>query len=416
MPLSVDQFTRLKALLEAIVPHNAFYSAKLAPLGSFNSLDDFCRRAPFTFKHELIADQLAHPPFGSNLTYPHARYTRFSQTSGTAGRPMRWLDTPESWAWMLGNWNRVFASSGAAAGDRVFFAFSFGPFLGFWTAFEAAAQMGLLAIPGGGMHSAARLRVLIDSQAAILCCTPTYAIHLAEVAAAERIDLAGSRVRTVIVAGEPGGSIPGTRRRIEELWSGARVVDHHGMTEIGPVSYSCPVRPDVLHVIESSYIAEIVDPATGAPVPPGTAGELVLTNLGRLGSPLLRYRTGDIVEAAAGGTCACGSTEMALIGGILGRTDDMVVVRGVNVHPSAIENILRACGGVAEYRVEISRRSALAELSLQIEPEPGLAGDGLGRRIETALRDSLALRIPVTIVPAGTLPRFEMKARRWVRT
>lgn len=414
--MTADQLNKLNALLDAIVPANAFYTEKLAGARNIGGLDDFSRRVPFTLKQELVADQVAHPPFGSNLTYPVERYTRFSQTSGTAGRPMRWLDTPESWMWMLSNWRRVFEAADTGPGDRVFFAFSFGPFLGFWTAFEAATGLGILAIPGGGMHSAARLRVLIDTQATVLCCTPTYAIHLAEVAANEKIDLAAAGIRTVIVAGEPGGSIPATRRRIENLWGGARVVDHHGMTEIGPVSYACPARPDVLHIIEASYIAEIVDPRTGQRAAPGAAGELVLTNLGRTGSPLLRYRTGDIVEPAAEPVCPCGSREMALKGGILGRTDDMVVVRGVNVHPSAIENILRTCGGVAEYRVEISQPAALTELSIQIEPEPGDGASGLVRRIETALRDSLALRIPVTEVPAGSLPRFEMKARRWVRT
>jgi phenylacetate-CoA ligase len=126
--------------------------------------------------------------------------------------------------------------------------------------------MGCLAIPGGGMRSAARLRTIIETSATVLCCTPTYAIRLAEVAAEENIDLGASSVRTLIVAGEPGGSVPATRTHIAKLWRGARVVDHHGMTEIGPVSYGCPQRPGVLHVIEDSYIAEVIDPLTGQAV------------------------------------------------------------------------------------------------------------------------------------------------------
>ncbi len=210
---------------------------------------------PFTTKQELIDDQLAHPPFGTNLTYSLDRYTHFSQTSGTTtGTPMRWLDTPESWDWMTGNWVRVYQSAGVGAGDRIFFAFSFGPFLGFWVGFEAAARIGCLAIPGGGMRSAARLRAIAETSATVLCCTPTYAIRLAEVAAEENIDMAAVKVRTLIVAGEPGGSVAATHAYISKLWRGARVVDHHGMTEIGPVSYGCPRRPGVLHVIEDSYI------------------------------------------------------------------------------------------------------------------------------------------------------------------
>jgi phenylacetate-CoA ligase len=265
------------------------------------------------------------------------------------------------------------------------------------------------------MRSSGRLRTIIDCGATVLCCTPTYAMHLAEVAAEEKIDLAAAKVKTIIVAGEAGGSIQGTRTHLEKLWRGARVVDHHGMTEIGPVSYGCPERPGVLHVMESGYIAEVIDPENGKAVPPGGRGELVLTNLGRIGSPLLRYRTGDLVERAPGCPCACGSYELALEGGILGRTDDLVVVRGVNVYPSAVEDVLRAFG-VAEYRVEIRTVRSLPELRIQVEgPGAGADGKALAHKLEGALNSAFSLRIPVDCVRAGELPRFEMKARRWVR-
>ena len=402
----------LANLLASILPANPFYAAKLRGIGP----DADLATLPFTLKHDLIEDQQAHPPYGSNLTYPLDRYTRFCQTSATTtGTPMRWLDTPESWDWMIGNWLRVYQAAGVRAGDRIFFAFSFGPFLGFWVGFEAAARVGCLAIPGGGMRSAARLRTIIETSATVLCCTPTYAIRLAEVAAEENIDLAAAGVRTLIVAGEPGGSVPATRSRISKLWRGARVVDHHGMTEIGPVSYGCPRRPGVLHVIEDSYIAEVIDPLTGQAVPRGVTGELVLTNLGRLGSPLIRYRTSDIVQAAPEGRCACGTHDLALEGGILGRTDDMLVVRGVNVYPSAVENILRGFDAVGEYRVEIQNHRTLPELSIQVEAASAHLHDStLTHRLEAALTNAFALRIPVSQVPQGSLPRFEMKARRWV--
>jgi phenylacetate-CoA ligase len=267
------------------------------------------------------------------------------------------------------------------------------------------------------MNSTARLHVLRDNRANILCCTPTYAIRLAEVAAAERIDLTGLAVRTVIVAGEPGGSVAGTRALLERLWPGARIFDHHGMTETGPVSYECPCRPGVLHVMESEFVAEIVDPDSGEPLAPGSAGELVLTNLGRTASPVIRYRTGDMVQSGAlDRPCECGSVELALEGGILARRDDMVIIRGVNVYPSAIEDVLRGCGGVAEYRVEIATVRSMVELRLQVEPESGVRHEDLAHRLDSALRDAFGLRIPAEIVPSGTLPRFEMKAKRWIRT
>jgi len=416
--IEADHLAKLQALVSALVPGNAFSSARLRAAGiesGVANLQQFFERVPFTRKQELIEDQRAHPPYGSNLTFPLDRYTRFCQTSATTGKPLRWLDTPESWDWMLGNWDLVFHAAGVTSRDGIFFAFSFGPFLGFWLAFEAATRMRCLAIPGGGMRSSARLRTIIDTGATVLCCTPTYAIRLGEVAAEENIDLAAAKVRTILVAGEPGGSIAGTRAHIAKLWQGARVVDHHGMTEVGPVSYGCPARPGVLHVLESAYIAEVIDSESGRGVGAGSTGELVLTNLGRVGSPLLRFRTGDLVQRAAASACACGSYELALEGGILGRTDDMVVVRGVNVYPSAVEDILRSCG-VAEYRVEVRAHRTLPELNILVElPLPNEDARGLAHRLEAALSSALALRIPVSCVPGGTLPRFEMKAQRWVR-
>jgi phenylacetate-CoA ligase len=397
---------QLRQLRQALLPANKFYAPRLAH--DFQSLEEFAQHVPFTTKQELVADQLAHPPFGTWHTEPIANYTRFCQTSSTTGNPLRWLDTPASWNWMCNCWQRVYESAGVKPGTRIFFAFSFGPFLGFWTAFDAATRMGCLAIPGGGMSSTARLRTLIDSEAEVLCCTPTYAVRLAEAAPHETPNL-----KTIIVAGEPGGSVPGTRALLERLWPGTRIVDHHGMTETGPVSYECPQRKGVLHVLEEFFHAEIVDPHTGAPLPAGARGELVLTNLGRTAAPVIRYRTGDIVQPDPT-PCPCGSHELALVGGILARRDDMVVIRGVNVYPSAIEDVIRACGGVAEYRAEITTVRAMTEISLKIEPAPA-APEDLTHRLESGLRDALGLRIPTEIVEPGTLPRFEMKARRWVR-
>ncbi len=417
--LEAHQLARLQALLQTLVPANPFYTHKLQAAGAgtgIGNLSDFRQRVPFTHKAELLADQRSNPPYGTNLTYLLDRYTRLWQTSATSGNPMRWLDTPESHSWMLDNWAAVYEAAGVTAKDRVFFAFSFGLFLGFWTAFESAARIGCLCLPGGGMRSAARLQTIIDNQATVLCCTPTYAIRLAEVAAEEGMDLSRSQIRTIIVAGEPGGGIPATRTHIEDLWKGARLFDHHGMTETGPVSYQCPRRPGVLHVIESAFIPEVVDLETGLAAAPGAVGELVLTNLGRLGSPLLRYRTGDLVRAGDESPCVCASPYLALEGGILGRSDDMVIVRGVNVYPTAVEEVVRSCGGIAEYRVEVRSGLALSELSLQIEPAPGHDDtSALASRLESSLHKAFSLRIPVSTVSPGSLPRFELKAKRWIR-
>lgn len=418
--IEAEQLAQLKQLLGALIPDNAFYTAKLREAGvdsNIGALAAFCVGAPFTLKDELAEDQQAHPPYGSNLTFPIERYTRYSQTSATTGMPIRWLDTTESWSWMLDNWIQVFRAAGVSEEDRLFFAFSFGPFLGFWTAFEAAVRLGCLCIPGGAMSSAGRLRTILDNDVTALCCTPTYALRLAEVAEQEGIDLSASNVKALIVAGEPGGSVPATRARIESVWSGARVVDHHGMTEVGPVSYECPQRPGVLHIIETAYLAEIVNPETGEAAVPGDTGELVLTTLGRIGSPLLRYRTGDYVKACTSAPCECGRWELALEGGILARTDDMILVRGVNIYPAALEGVLRSFDEVAEYRVDVRTEHEMSALSLQVEPAPECTDlAALKSCLEKALKDAFNLRIPLALVLPGTLPRYEMKSKRWVKS
>lgn len=418
--LARRQLARLRELVAALLESNAFYQPRLQRGGLDappSSVEEFIAKCPFTEKPECVADQQAHPPYGTNLTFPLERYTRFHQTSGSTGKPMRWLDTNESWAWMLDNWAEVYRAAGVTARDRVYFAFSFGPFLGFWTAFESALRIGCLCLPGGGLSSAARLGQLIDQQATVLCCTPTYALHLAEVARREGVDLTRAAIRTLIVAGEPGGSLPAVRRRMSEAWNGARVFDHHGMTEVGPVTYECPAQPGVLHVVESSYLAEIVDPETGRPVPRGETGELILTTLGRTGSPLLRYRTGDLVKAAIDEPCKCGRSDLALDGGILGRADDMVVVRGVNIYPAAVEQIIREHGGVAEYRVAVSEDRTMTELEVTVEPDANQKDPAaFAQSLSRAFENSLALRVPVKLAAPNSLPRFELKAKRWQRS
>jgi phenylacetate-CoA ligase len=314
---------------------------------------------------------------------------------------------------MLGCWAQMFELVEIRVDDRLFFPFSFGPFLGFWTAFDYATRKGYFTLPGGGMTSTARLRFMQEHRVTALFCTPTYALHLAEVAAKEGIDLPASTVRILIVAGEPGGSIPETRRRIETAW-GARVIDHSGMTEIGPMAAECWQAPGGLHVLEADYIVEVIDPATGKEVSPGQTGELVVTNLGRTGSPLIRYRTGDLAQLDLG-PCACGCVFARLKGGILGRVDDMIHLRGNNVYPGAIENLLRRFPEVAEYRVEVEETSTLSNLRIEIEPVPSASSSILVDRISKMVRDELLFRADVVCVAPGSLPRFEMKATRFVR-
>ena len=417
MGLESQSAERLSALIRRIHGRNPFYTRKLDAAGIDPSALSFPRdleTLPLTTKRELMADQQATPPWGTNLSEPLERYTRYNQTSSSTGTPLRWLDTTESWQWMLQCWRDVYAGAKVDARDRIFFPFSFGPFLGFWTAFESGCQMGAHCIPAGGMSSQARLSIIETIHPTVICCTPTYALRLLEVAQEMgAADLSASSVRVIIVAGEPGGSIASTRQRIEQGW-GARVIDHHGLTEVGPISFECWEAPGGLHLNEAEYICEILEPGSDRAAADGERGELVVTNLGRSASPLIRYRTGDVVLRQSG-TCACGRTSARLEGGILARLDDMVSVRGVNVYPSAIESVVRRFGDVAEYRATIATNGSLRELSVEIELAPG-AGDAANAaaRVASALRESIGLTVPVQIVAADTLPRFEMKSRRFI--
>ena len=328
---------------------------------------------------------------------------------------MRWLDTNASWQAILECWKAVYRAARVGPEDRIFFPFSFGPFLGFWAAFDAGCQIGAHCIPGGGMSSQLRLATIETLMATVVCCTPTYALRLAEVAAQQHNpgSLAEGSVRVLIVAGEPGGSIAATRERIERSW-GARVIDHHGLTEVGPVSFECWEGPGYLHVNENEFICEVIDASTGREVPDGQPGELVLTNLGRAASPAIRYRTGDIVVRRSE-LCRCGRTWARLEGGILARADDMISIRGVNVYPTAIESVVRRFSEVGEFRSTVSCRAAMRSLSIEIEPAlPTADMRAVATRVSQQLREALGLTVPVRCVEVGTLPRFEMKARRFV--
>lgn len=412
------QSQRLAELLQTIIPRNRFWNTKLQAAGIdvalIRSREDLSR-LPLTTKQELVDSQNEQPPYGSNLTYPSTRYRRLHQTSGTTGRPIRWMDTQESWDWFMECWRQIYTLAGLQSWDRLFFPFSFGPFIGFWAAFEGAGRFGNFCIAGGGMSTSVRLQAMIENEATVVCCTPTYAMRMAEVAAQEGIDLKETSVRMLLVAGEPGGAIPATRARIEDAWE-ARTIDHWGMTEIGSLGIESEDRPGGLYLLETECIAEILNPETLEPVPPGEIGELVITNLGRSGSPLIRYRTRDLVKASRDEDPA-GRQLTWLEGGILGRSDDMVIVRGNNVFPSSIEAVVRELSDVAEFRIELKTVRAMQELCVVIEPTQEAADTSaqLVVQVQAALRHRLGFVVDVRSVPPGDLPRFELKSRRIVR-
>ena len=412
--LEALQIEKLCSMLEQIYGRNRFYTDKLDAAGihpdSIQTLDDL-RRLPLTEKSELVQAQSDALPFGSNTTFEESAYSRFHQTSGTTGTPLRVLDTPESWDWWGRCWGHVLAGAGLTENDRMFVPFSFGPFIGFWAAVEGAQKINALMIPGGGRDSLQRLHLMKELGATAMCCTPTYALRLAEVAQESSFDLSEIPLRTLIHAGEPGANVPATKVRIESVWN-AKCYDHAGASEIGAHSFECEIQPNGTHVTESEFIVEVLNPETLEPVPAGEQGELIITNLGRIGYPVIRYRSGDLVVLNQQ-KCTCGRSFARFEGGVIGRADDMVVVRGVNIFPSAVENLVRQCESVEEFRITVTTDREMGNLAIELELSKNTNPESARKTVDQAIQNELSLRPEITLVPSGSLPRFEMKAKRF---
>lgn len=406
------QAAKLRRMLAEINGRNPFYSRKFEEAGfepgDLRTLDDLSS-LPFTNKRELAEAQEADG-FACNLTYSLSNYIRLHQTSGTTGRPLRVFDTSQSWDWWGRCWAQVFSAAGVTADDRIFCAFSFGPFIGFWAAVEGARQIGALLVPGGGRSTIERLHFMRETGCTVLCCTPSYALHFIEVAEEHGFDLGDLDIHTLIHAGEAGANIPAVKSRIEAGWR-ARCYDHAGASEVGAFAFESQDRPGGMYVIEDEFIAEIIDAGSGRPAGAGKNGELVLTNLGRAGYPIIRYRTGDLVKAAA--DTHPDRAFLYLEGGIIGRADDMVTVRGVNIYPGAIDNFVRSFSEITEYRTTIDKRHSLDELIIEIEIAANADPAAVERGLLELVKRTLGLRPRIVRIERGTLPRFENKARRF---
>jgi phenylacetate-CoA ligase len=404
--LQSRQLDRLNGLLRE-VRDRPFYRDRLSgiqlPLDGLDQL----RQVPLLNKSDLVPANAGEP--GRIFDLAKTNYSRLHQTSGTSGFPLVVLDTANDWAWWLQCWDHVLKAAGITDQDVAMMAFSFGPFIGFWTANDALIRRGVMVVPGGGMTSEQRLQMIHDHRCSVVCCTPTYALHLASVAARNNIPLTNNDVNKIIVAGEPGGSIPVVRKRIEQAW-GATVIDHSGASELGAWGFGSADGRG-LHIIETEFVAELLrfDEANpeGVSVGDGQEAELVLTNLGRHGGPAIRYRTGDIVRGYRQHEHPC--RFLWLDGGVIGRADDMVVVRGVNVFPSSIEAMIREIEPINEFRIIVSRRDEMDQLEIEIEADPSRAN-----QLSELLRDRLAMRVPVSSVPPQSLPTFQAKARRMI--
>jgi phenylacetate-CoA ligase len=414
------QLAKLTRLTEWASERSKFYQRSFRAAGfepsQLRSWDDI-RRIPFLTRDEWMQSQEQHPPYGELPVAGPTAAVRMHTTSGTSGKtPLRALDSRKDWKWSSEMWSYALWGVGVRPSDIAYVAFGYGSFIGFWGLHYGLEKIGALNIPGGAQTTAQRVKQIVDFGVTVVASTPTYALRLAQEAQELGIDLAGSAVRTVILSGEPAGMIPETKALIEAGW-GAKAYDTAGMTEVSTIFMFEPAdQPGGCHIIEDNFIEQVVDPATGDELPYGESGERVCTSFGRGMIPLIRYRTADLVKKVPAATASNGRTWDLYEGGILGRVDDMKLVRGTNVYPRAVEGIVRTFPVIEEFQLKITRDGIRDEITLHVEPRPEVtdsAWSDLSRKLGTELADAHeGLRFIIDRAPAGSLPRFELKARR----
>ncbi|WP_030621508.1 phenylacetate--CoA ligase family protein [Streptomyces fulvoviolaceus] len=414
------QLTKLRRLVDWANARSPFYKASFAKAGfrpeqlrTWSDID----RIPFLTREQWMASQESTPPFGELPVAGADAAIRLHTTSGTSGRtPLRALDTRRDWKWTSEMWCYGLWGMGVRSTDIAYVAFGYGSFIGFWGLHNGLEKIGTLTIPGGAQTTAARVKQIIDFGCTVVASTPTYALRLAEEAEKLGYDLKNSPVRTVVLSGEPAGSIPETKALIEAQW-GAKTYDTAGMTEISTVFMFEPEeQPGGCHIIEDHFIEQVIDAETGSELPYGEAGERVCTSFGRSIIPLIRYRTADLVVKVPSTFASNGRTWDLYQGGIIGRVDDMKLVRGTNVYPRAVEGIVRTFPVIDEFQLRITREGIRDEITLVVDPSPTVTDADWGV-LEAALVKELAdthegLRFLIERAEPGSLPRFELKAKR----
>lgn len=416
--LDAYHIRRIRALMKYAYGRSPMYRRLYDQAGvraeDIHSLQDFLDKVPCVDKADLQGAQAAKPPYGDLLAHFQTDATsQFYMTSGSTGTP---LQVPYNVYEMMRCAEHVAVmcwAVGVRPGDSMYLAFNFGIFVAMWIAYHAAFRLGVHLVSGGGVDTKIRIKQVRDFKPTMLFATPTYALHMAEVAREQGIDLASSSVKYIFVSGEPGGNIPSTRSAIESAW-GAKVYEYYGASETGAMGQGCQVQGR-MHTFEQDLFSLVLDDR-GVPVSDGQVGEHVVTSFAMLTQPIIKYKTHDLVQIHYGG-CECGRTWKYLQGGVLGRTDNMITIKGVNVFPAAVEALLGEVPGTSEhFEMHVWREKGLDELLVRVEASRELGGSSYGEteaQAREVLRHRVRVRIPVEVLPPGSLPRYELKARRF---
>lgn len=416
---------KLRGQVRWAYERSAFYRRKWDASGvgpdSLQSLEDL-NRFPIVTKAELRVDQAENPPFGSYLCVDRGEVARIHGTSGTTGKPTAFAIGRGDWARIANAHARVQWAMGIRRADMVFIGSFFSLYMGSWATLAGAERLGAVTFPfGAGVQGQTLMAVrwLAEMRPAAFYGTPSYALHLAEVARGEGIDPRDFGLRILFFSGEPGAGIPATRRKIEDTYGGA-CLDSGSMAEVTPWTHLGECSHGTgMHLWQDMVYAQVCDPTTYQPVPFGSEGTPVYTHLERTSQPMIRLLSGDLTTWTDE-PCPCGRTYPRLPRGIYGRIDDQFTVRGENILPSSIEDVLLATPGYGgEYRIVVDRQGNMDELLVQAEVDPrthldAAATERFRARVERELRTTLGVRAVIRLEQPGTLPRTEFKARRVV--
>jgi phenylacetate-CoA ligase len=419
--LEALQLERFKERMQFVYDRSPMYKRKYNEAGikpaDIRTLDDI-QNVPLTIKEELRESQAQHPPWGDFICIPPEEGVRVFQTTGTTGIPVKAILNKTDWTvHYYEQFMHFMYGYGIKTSDILFVPFGYGLYIAWWGFQAALEQEGVMIVPGGAQSSEDRVRNIFDWEATVVCGTPTYLLSLGDTAKKMGMPLADSAIRIVVAAGEPGANVPATKAAIEELW-GAKCYDDIGSTEITNFGFECVAQKGT-HMIESMFYAECLDPDTLKPIEPGEVGELVISNLCTESMPLLRFRIKDLVRFNKE-TCECGRTFLRLDGGILGRSDDMFQFAGVNIFPSAVENLIREVPEFSnEYQIVVPRMGSGKRLKIRVEPERAEIDNLQMQQAVKKFIETVKYRITITpeveIAEIGELPRFELKAKRLIR-